>query len=68
MFASGAVATMSVPVVDSSRQGIEVHGCVNGLPDHRPPPSELTALLWIVAGLIGVLDVAWWFSNSIFSP
>jgi hypothetical protein len=59
---------MSVPVVDSNRQGIEVHGRVNGLPDHRRPTSELTALLWIVAGLLGVLDVAWWFSNSILSP
>jgi hypothetical protein len=36
---------------------------------HDPSPAaELTALLWIVAGLLGVLDTLWWFSNRVFSP
>ena len=31
------------------------------------PGSELTALLWVVAVLIAVLELAWWWSVAVFS-
>jgi hypothetical protein len=30
--------------------------------------DQLTAVLWIVAGLVAVLDALWWFSNRLVSP
>jgi hypothetical protein len=36
--------------------------------DGRPRVNDLAALLWVGAGLLGVLDIAWWLSNRLFSP
>ena len=38
-----------------------------GSDPERPPGNELTALLWIVAALIAVLELAWWFAGRIYS-
>jgi hypothetical protein len=36
--------------------------------DHtQPPGSELTAFLWIVATLIAVLELTWFFFDQIYS-
>ena len=32
----------------------------------RPPGKELTAFLWIVAGLLAVLDIAWLAVDRLF--
>jgi hypothetical protein len=31
------------------------------------PGSELKAILWIVVTLLAVLEVAWWFSERLYS-
>jgi hypothetical protein len=31
------------------------------------PGSELTASLWVIAVLIAVLELAWWWSTSMYS-
>ena len=36
-------------------------------PPQTSPGSELTVLLWVVAVLIAVLEVAWWWSIAIYS-
>lgn len=33
----------------------------------QSPGSELTAILWVVAVLIAVLELAWWWSVSLYS-
>jgi hypothetical protein len=35
--------------------------------DTQSPGSELTAFLWIVATLIAVFEVTWFFFNRIYS-
>jgi hypothetical protein len=35
--------------------------------DTQSPGSELTALLWIVATLIAVFELTWFFFNRIYS-
>lgn len=32
-----------------------------------PPGNELAALLWVLAVLIGVFELVWWFSDRIYS-
>lgn len=31
------------------------------------PESELTALLWVTAGLIAMLELAWWMFDRMYS-
>jgi hypothetical protein len=33
-----------------------------------PPGSGLTAFLWTLAVLLGLLDLIWWWSDRIFTP
>jgi hypothetical protein len=35
--------------------------------DTQPPGSELTAFLWIVATLIAVFELTWFFFNRIYA-
>jgi hypothetical protein len=36
--------------------------------DAPPPGNELAALLWIVATLIAVFELTWFFFDRIYSP
>ncbi len=36
--------------------------------DREPPPgNELAALLWIVAALLAVLEIAWWLFDRMYT-
>jgi hypothetical protein len=35
--------------------------------DTQPPGSELTALLWVVATLIAVFELTWFFFDRLYS-
>jgi hypothetical protein len=34
----------------------------------RQPEGGLTVTLWVLAALIAVLEIAWWWSARIYSP
>jgi hypothetical protein len=36
-------------------------------PDESPPEGGLAVTLWVLAALIFVLQVAWWWAVSIYS-
>jgi hypothetical protein len=36
-------------------------------PPQPSPGSELAAVLWVLAALLAVVEVAWWWSASIYS-
>ena len=33
-----------------------------------PPANELTLLLWVIAILIGALELTWWLFDRMYSP
>jgi hypothetical protein len=36
-------------------------------PPQRSPGNELAAFLWVVAVMLAVLEITWWWAGSMYS-